>query len=224
MAIEQPFAPDGTSAGPRAGFFDIVVEFGPGAWAARFQDAFLEAAARIGSAVTGDLPDMLISTADGVRVVDDLLIRAELPEMDGEGGLLGLSVPDLLRPGSLLPVTAAMSFDAADAASLDARGLWDEVVLHEMLHCLGFGTLWATKGLVAPEGGSYVGPAGMAAYAAMGGDGPVPLETEGGDGTAGLHWLEEAFGAELMTGWAEDGGSLSPLTLASLSDLGYVLG
>jgi hypothetical protein len=65
----------------------------------------------------------------------------------------------------------------------------------------------------------------MAAYAAMGGDGAVPSETEGGGGgTAGLHWSGAAFGAELMTGWAEDGGSLSPLTLASLSDLGYVLG
>ena len=57
----------------------------------------------------------------------------------------------------------------------------------------------------------------------MGGAGPVPLEPLGGPGTAGVHWSEALFGSELMTGWIGTGGPLSPLTLASLADLGYGL-
>ena len=207
---------------PRAGLFDIVVEF-VGAWNEAAQSAFLLAAERIEAVVLGDLPDAAVPSAEGgLEVVDDLLIRAELPAVDGVGGVLGSAAPTFVRVDSLLPVAARMSFDAADAAALEAEGVWGDVVLHEMLHCLGFGTLWAAKGLVAP-GGGYVGPAAMAEYAAMGGAGPVPLEAGGGVGTAGLHWSEAVFGAELMTGWIGDAGPLSPLTLASLSDLGYGL-
>ena len=214
---------DNAAADPRAGLFTIAIEF-VGPWSEPLQAAFLRAAERIENAVLGDLPDEAVLFADGTAtVVDDLLIRAELPAMDGLGGALGFAGPDFLRADSLLPATARMRFDADDAASLDARGLWDGVVLHEMLHCLGFGTLWAAKGLLAPGGGGYVGPAGMAEYAAAGGAGPVPVETEGGAGTAGLHWSEAAFGDELMTGWIAVAAPLSALTLASLSDLGYAL-
>lgn len=207
---------------PRAGLFDIAIEFA-GTWNGSLQTAFLAAAERIEAAVLGDLPDMPIPSAGGApaAVVDDLVIQAELPAMDGLGGVLGLAGPSLLRADSLLPATALMRFDAADAASLETQGLWDETVLHEMLHCLGFGTLWAVKGLTA--GGGYVGPAGMAEYAAMGGTGPVPVEANGGPGTAGLHWSEAVFGPELMTGWMGTAGVLGPLTLASLGDLGYGL-
>ncbi|MBD0271614.1 MAG: peptidase [Acetobacteraceae bacterium] len=208
-------------ADARAGLFDIVIEFA-GAWDAPLQSAFVAAAARIEAAVLGDLPDVALPSADGAAaVVDDLVIRAELPAMDGPGGMFGLSGPTLLRGDSLLPATAQMRFDAADAAALASQGAWNDVVLHEMLHCLGFGTLWAPKGLLV--GAGYVGAAGLAEYAALGGAGPVPVEVTGGTGTAGLHWSEAAFGTELMTGWIGDAAPLSPLTVASLADLGYGL-
>jgi hypothetical protein len=131
---------------PRAGLFDIVIEF-VGVWSEPLRSAFLAAAERIEAVVLNDLPDVAAPSADGsLMTVDDLLIRAELPAMDGVGGALGIAVPTLLRADSLLPVTAQMRFDADDAASLDARCAWDDVVLHEMLHCLGFGTLWGRKG------------------------------------------------------------------------------
>jgi hypothetical protein len=209
-------------ADPRAGLFDIVLDFA-GAPDEPLQSAFVAAAARIEAAVLGDLPDVAIPSIGEAppSVVDDLVIRVELPAMDGPGGVLGLAGPTLLRGDSLLPATAQMRFDSADATALQAQGLWDEVVLHEMLHCLGFGVLWAPKGLVAGDG--YIGPAGMAQYAAWGGAGPVPVETTGGPGTADLHWSEAAFGAELMTGWIGDTGTLTSLTVASLADLGYGL-
>lgn len=214
---------EGSPLESRADLFDIAIEFA-GAWSEELQAAFLAAEARIESVVVGDLPDVALPAFTGPALqVDDLLIRAELAPMDGVGGVFGAAVPAHVRPDSLLPSTALMRFDSEDAAALAAEGTWDETVLHEMLHCLGFGSLWGVKGLLAPGDGGYVGPAGMAEYAAMGGAGPVPIETEGGFGTAGLHWSEAVFGTELMTGWIEDEGPLSALTVASLGDLGYGL-
>lgn len=227
-ATASPAPPAGATtmapADPRAGLFDIVLDFA-GAQDETLQSAFVAAAERLETVVLGDLPDVAVPSINGAppAVVDDLVIRVELPAIDGPGGVLGIAGPTLLRADSLLPAAAQMRFDAADAASLQAEGAWDEAVLHEMLHCLGFGVLWQPKGLLAAGGAGYVGPAGMAAYAALGNAGPVPVEVTGGPGTAGLHWSEAVFGAELMTGWIDDTGPLSPLTVASLADLGYGL-
>lgn len=215
--------PGAAPADPRAGLFDITLEF-TGNWTESLQAAVLEAACRIEAAVVGELPDAVLPTADGHPIaVDDLLIRADLPAVDGVGGAFGFAGPTAFRADSLLPFAARMVFDEADATELDARGAWGDVVLHEMIHCLGFGLLWGAKGLVAPGGGGYIGPAGVAEYAASGGTGPVPIELGGGVGTAGLHWSEQALGDELMTGYFADAGVLSPLTVASLADLGYGL-
>ena len=229
MAESDPFhwqtGEDAAAALPRTGDFDITFDF-VGDWTAPLQSAFLAAAHLIETVVVGDLPDVLVPAYGGVPggVVDDLVIRAELPSIDGAGGVLGESGPVLLRADSLLPATASMQFDVADAVALDAQGGWGDVVLHEMLHAMGFGTLWAMKGLAAATGvGGYTGAAGMAEYAAMGGSGPVPVETKGGAGTAGEHWSEAVFGDELMTGWIGNQTHLSLLTIASLADLGYVL-
>jgi hypothetical protein len=207
----------------RAGLFDLVIEY-VGPWSEALKGAFLAAEARIEAVVLGDLPDVALPPwVAPLVVVDDLVIRVELPTKDGAGGVLGAGVPVLVRSDSLLPITAQMRFDAHDAASLHARGAWDDVVLHEMLHCLGFGVLWAEKGLATPDGSAYLGPAALAEYAALGGVGPVPLENQGGLGTTGMHWSDAVFGTELMTGWISDGGPLTSLTIASLADLGYVM-
>ena len=53
---------------------------------------------------------------------------------------------------------------------------------------------------------------------------PVPIETEGGPGTAEGHWSERVFDNELMTGWLDSGTNpISRLTIASMADLGYVV-
>ena len=158
-SLLHPPAAGGAAAAPadppRAGLFDITGEF-VGAWSQPLQATLLIAAERIETAVLGDLPDVAIpSTGGAPATVDDLLIRAELQPVDGAGGVLGISGPTFLRPDSLLPIAARMRFDEADAASLDAEGLWGDTALHEMLHCLGFGTLWAVKDLVALAGGGY---------------------------------------------------------------------
>ena len=66
----------------------------------------------------------------------------------------------------------------------------------------------------------------MAEYGKLKGSGPVavPVENNGGPGTADSHWRETLFRNELMSGFiAASNNPLSRLTVCSLQDLGYVV-
>ena len=116
-----------------------------------------------------------------------------------------------------------MEFDSADLAAMASNGTLLNVILHEMGHVLGLGTLGCLMGL--RSGASYLGANALNAYRQVGGTGSsVPLETTGGWGTAFAHWLEAVFDNELMTGFVERPGVSMPLsivTIGSLQDLGY---
>lgn len=61
-------------------------------------------------------------------------------------------------------------------------------------------------------------------YRALSGcDGPVPVEADGAKGTKCLHWDEDCFQSELMTGVNSGGLELSRISIASLEDLGYTV-
>lgn len=230
-----------TSGAP--GAYNITITF-KGTWTTAFQNIFIGAANRISAIVVGDIPD--VRTRSGI--VDDITISAELKAIDGVGGILGQAGPTSLRSVSYLPATAMMQFDSADAQQYLNAGLFDEIVTHEMLHSIGFGTIWANLGLT--RGPSFIGANAVGVYnkmvdnyaASHGGSttlangtvltrGAVPLETTGGPGTAGAHWSEVLFDTELMTGYldvptpatAAVPDPLSALTVASLKDLGYVV-
>jgi hypothetical protein len=126
-----------------------------------------------------------------------------------------------------------MELDEEDLADLLAEGSLDDVIIHEMAHILGFGTLWSTPPnqllVGAGTGDPYFDASGaMAAFDAAGGTArtkpKVPVENSGGPGTRDSHWRESVHDAELMTGWLEGDGALNPLsaiTIASLADMGY---
>ena len=80
-------------------------------------------------------------------LIDDISITATLEAIDGVGGVLGSAGPREIRgDGTYLPSSGAMRFDIADADDMLANGQWESVVLHEMMHALGFGTLWNLMG------------------------------------------------------------------------------
>jgi hypothetical protein len=166
---------------------------------------------------------------DLIRTVKGIVIFAQVTSIDGVGGILGSAGPCLIRNNTLLPVVGAMQFDAADMASMQASGVLNGVVLHEMMHTLGFGTIWGPvdqNEVAAPDGVDprYLGTNGQAGYAAVGGlDAPngVPVENTGGSGTRGSHWRESVFHTELMTGWADGAMQLSRATIGALKDFGY---
>jgi hypothetical protein len=196
--------------------------------------AFDAAAARWSQVIRTGLPDVAINAPANLcgtdapafaGTVDDVLIDASVVAIDGPGGTLGLAGPCLTRSGGGLPALGAMQFDSADVAALQASGQLQAVILHEMGHVLGIGTLWGS--LLSGAGTAATSFTGLTARgswnAIIGGSTPsVPVENTGGPGTADSHWRESVFGNELMTGFLNTGSNpLSAVTIGSLADLGY---
>lgn len=186
--------------------------------------AFIKAADYVSMIITGDQSDI-----DGI---DDIQITAELRSIDGRGGILGSAGPQRIRSENDLTTEGIMTFDVSDAQMLSEQGIFDDVVLHEMLHVLGFGTLWERKGLIEALNGElrFTGENAIAAYEAefdllanqdTNSSRGVVVEQDGGTGTAGGHWDEDLFENELMTGFASSKNYLSGMSIASLEDLGY---
>ena len=202
--------------------FNIDLEFGSGLTAS--QQAILRWAARsIDSLIKQGLPSAIV---DG-KIIDDLNIKVDLADLDGAGGTLAQTKIDFMRYGTLLPALSQVKFDGRDIASLEKSGQLFSVAQHEFLHAIGFGNLWEAKGLVDYAKTSfsrYTGKNAVEAFQAVGGTtDSIPLESNG-EGSADLHWNENLFQDEVMTkDLNAQGGtaSISPVTLASLMDLGY---
>ena len=168
-------------------------------------------------------------------------ISAEGTPIDGVGGILGSAGPltGWNSGGYILTATGAMTFDSADLANLENNGSLGDVILHEMAHVLGLGTLWELNGLYTQNSGEYTGAFGLAAYQDefnQPGATFIPVELGGGPGTANGHWDEVDGGAgltgitdsngndmrnELMTGWLNAPAFVSNTTKMSFQDLGY---
>ncbi len=210
--------------------------------------AFTGAAGRISQVIVGALPPLDLGTGarcDGnpvTGVVDGLLILVDIHLIDGAGGILGQAGPCIVRSTSHLPAVGVMELDSADVDRMETNGSLGSVVLHEMLHVIGFGTVWDSwarnpePSLVSGAGtldSAFLGAGALSAAtgwnAAPAGWTTVPLENCGstspqpcGSGTRDSHWLEPIFGNELMTGWLSGGAQpFSRTTAGSLADLGY---
>ena len=223
--------------------------FGAGV-SASDQALFTNAAARIKQIVVGAPPLVNATGADpakncgatGVPVfqgtIDGIVIYASFDSIDGRGKILAQSGPCYIRQSGTKndyrTSIGVMKFDTADVSALRASGNLQEVVTHEMLHVLGFGSFWdstsanlLTKPYDANVG--YIGPGGIAGCKSLGGINTcatsVPVEgTQGGPGTINSHWRESTFGNELMTGFINAGKNpLSIMSIRSLEDLGYTV-
>ncbi|MGE3783432.1 MAG: leishmanolysin-related zinc metalloendopeptidase [Alphaproteobacteria bacterium] len=201
--------------------YDIRIDFTGTGWTADLQKAFKDAADYFTKVITRDIGG---GAYYGGIYVDDLYMTAELRTIDGAGGILGQAGPSSIWNSTELTARGKMQFDSADALSYLKKGTWDDIVTHEMMHVLGFGSLWNFgKNPLVTAPGQYTGKAGLAAYQAAGHSGAsfIPVETDGGPGTAGAHWDEQALGNELMTGYINNSNYLSSFSLMSLADLGY---
>ena len=242
---------------PNPGAYDIEIRgLGSGFTPAR-QAVFEQAAALWSSVIIGDLADVTIQENDlpaneacefgepaFAGTIDDLLIYASISPIDGPGQILGRAGPSFVRTGNNLTTIGCMQFDVDDVADLEAKGTFDEVILHEMGHVIGIGPLWNTntrnllsfttnppgqacntRGVIFTEKPGFTGSNASAEFAALGRSGNVPVEDQGGPGTQCSHWDEEYFSTEIMTGFLGP-GSVNPfsrMTIASLKDLGYVV-
>ncbi len=207
--------------------------------------AFTAAVARWEEQITKDKPDdteglppnYCFGGTPAFGTIDDLLIDVALLPIDGpgtpeEGNILGFAGPCAVRTSDLLSVYGVMVFDTYDMESMEEDDILENVILHEMGHVLGVGSLWnlAIPGLperflLQGEGTGnpfFLGKRANKAYKHLGGKGLVPVEGDFGPGTADAHWDDDTFGNELMTGFIGLGESpLSDITAGSLTDLGY---
>jgi len=200
------------------------------------------AMARIESFITGNLSAVPISAgfftgsdcggfgdAANGGAVDDILILVNITPIDGPARTLAQAGPCGIR-GNDLPFVGILTFDSDDLVGVIGTDWLTEIIVHEMAHVLGYGSLWELVGLITGAGGAdprYTGSAAVAAWQALGGTGSVPVEgTPAGPGTADSHWRETTFDEELLTGFAEPVGvnqPLSAMSVASFSDLGYAV-
>ncbi len=211
----------GGTGGGGVSLYDIEVIFNGGLTPSQ-QAIFALAAAKWESIIVGDVPD--------VGAIDDIQITAEGANIDGAGGILGFAGPTGLRPVIFQPFSGDMTFDSADLAQLETAGQLDEVILHEMAHVIGFGTIWNNLGLLNTTVAAdprFTGVNATNEYNARFGVAgtSTPVEAGGGPGTALAHWRESIFDNELMTGFLNGGvaNPISRITVGQWQDLGYVV-
>jgi hypothetical protein len=207
----------------------------PASWGTLFADA----EHRWESVITGDLPNSQFNGETSScsithpamnEVVDDLVVWVKIVPIDGVGNVLGSAGPCWVRGSTRLPVVGIIQLDSADVAAMERDGSLDDVVLHEMGHTLGIGSLWQEPAInmVQGAGGNdpyFSGIRAVSSFQLTGGilNNGVPVENSGGSGTRDSHWREATFNRELMTGFINSNGAnpLSVITIGSLMDIGY---
>jgi len=220
------------AAGEDRGRFNITLKYVVPVTPAQEQ-VFDDAAARWERIIIKDVPSIegpIPSAFTGFPpiegVVDDIVIEVAIAPIDGPGGILGQAGPRFVRLSDFLTVSGVMFFDVADLAFLDSLGLFEEVIVHEMGHVLGFGTLWniADRELLVGTFSEpyFAGEKANVFWNAEGGEDELPVENMGGPGTRFGHWRESRMNNELMTGFLNLGENpLSRITAGSMKDLGY---
>ncbi len=225
------------AAGDDRGRFNITLKFllPP---TERQEQVFNDAAARWERIIIGDVPSFtgtipsafpgFPDAVDGT--LDDIVIEVALAPIDGPGGTLGAAGPNFVRLDDFLTLSGVMFFDVADLDFLESLDLFEDVIVHEMGHVLGVGTLWNTVPfgfdrtlLEGPDSSPFFsGRKANVFWNAEGGTGELPIENMGGPGTAFGHWQESTLNNELMTGFLNLGENpLSRITAGSMRDLGY---
>jgi hypothetical protein len=212
------------------------------------QTLFTNAKARLESIITGTVPPVNANTADpascgatGVakltETIPGLVIYASIDSIDGRGKILAEAGPCYIRTSNgqndYRTSIGILKIDSADINTLAGSGNLQQVITHEMMHVVGFGTFWdstSTKLLINYGSNvSYIGAGGIAGCKAIGGNSicatSVPVEgSQGSEGTINSHWRESTFGNELMTGFLNSGTNpLSVMSIRSLEDLGYMV-
>jgi hypothetical protein len=168
-------------------------------------------------------------------VSDQLVIVAYSKKIDGIGGTIGQAGPcgrQQRSDGTWVTINGRIIFDVDDIGRYIEGVLFKNLVMHEIGHVLGIGTLWANFNLIEnprwtgnvenpnnfPE---YTGVKGNNEWNIYGGVGQLPIEYNGGRGTADGHWKYDKLRGEIMTGWLSRSESpVSKITLGSLDDMG----
>lgn len=240
---------------PSAAGYQIHIRWSEGVELSTAQrQAVDDAVTKLEQVITGDVADIPVTEFPDApfcpaavpkmhESVDDVIIYLEFVPIDGPGGTVGSAGPCFVRSGTNLSLVGGMRFDTADLATLESFGLLDDVVLHEMMHVLGFGIFWDDF-LEEPSDSSdpqydvnntdthFTGANAIAQFQAIGGGSYtggaiVPVENDDsmfGAGSLDGHWRESVFDEEIMTTAANvPSNPLSVVTIGQFEDLGYTV-
>jgi hypothetical protein len=226
---------------PSAGGFNIEIEFIDNSLSPSQREVVLRAARRWEQIITGDLPDVTLTLQAGFceagfpptplvnRPVDDLLVQVTGARLlsgpsDGPSRVLAQAGPcGPPRPGIGIIPYARLGIDPADLNRLEEQRSLFDVVLHELGHALGFGTVPNWRPFLLNSGTTnprFAGRQATAEYNSLGGSGNVPVEVES---PLEGHW-RRTLGLELMTPVLPPPPArpvLSRITAAAMQDLGF---
>ena len=181
------------------------------------------------SVITENLPSVFDPT---FGLIDDIQINVQLGllsgDSDGDGNTLAQGQPLLFRTDATgLPYLAQIGIDEADITNPELS----TIMAHEIGHCLGFPDSIGWRNNVIPLGSvtptHFIGTNAVREYDLLFGTAAdaagVPLEQDGGAGTAFAHWDDATFGNELMTGTLDftSTNPLSVITVGAFEDMGY---
>ncbi len=210
---------------------------------------FLAAAARVRAAITAGraTPVHLVAPSadlakfcnitgqpDFDEQITGVIIYASIQPIDGPRKILAQSGPcSAVQTKTLFfPHLAVMEFDSADLDLLTGQGSLQDVITHEMMHSVGFGTGWISVGSVTDTNTTnprYTGAGGIQGCQEIGATTTcgtsVPVEGLPSErGTRDSHWKESVFINELMTGFLNSGSNpMSVMTIRSMADMGYTV-
>ena len=172
--------------------------------------------------ITGPIGGTRDNTPAVTGTVQNTIIFARIDSIDGPGSpgvgnILGQASPCYVN-GNAIPFLGFMEFDSLDVSQLVARGQFEKVVLHEIGHVLGIGTVWNFQRSLLNTSITgdpyYVGSGARAQFAAINtvtySGNPVPVEM--GDSTAAAGDFAVAASQD---GWAVVGGQTPQLVALS---------
>lgn len=242
----------GTKGSPTAPIvepaYDLQIRWLGDPPSAVIQQAFTRAESRVKAIIVGGLTpvmtpaDFNVSQCDAAlsgypnipaQTVEGLLIYVLIEEIDGVGQVLGSAGPCLVRDQNRFkPALGIMRLDVEDLQNFATQDRLDALILHEMLHVIGYGTIWTDIGLLIgdqTDDARFVGPRARTACVEVHGGTTtcamnVPVHSTDGIGSAYSHWRESTFTNELMTPFLNAGTApLSAMSIQSLADIGYVV-
>jgi hypothetical protein len=144
---------------PTAAGYQVHVRYSEGVELTAAQRQAVDAAVtKLETVITGDVPNLAAfefngGTCGGATLppldeaIDDVIIYLEFVPIDGPAGTVAQAGPCLTRQLAGGDVTAfsllgGIRFDTADLQLAGDTGTMDDVILHEMMHVLGFGIFW----------------------------------------------------------------------------------
>lgn len=219
------------------GVFDIVVNYsGPSEYSASITSAVESWKTFVKGFVNNRVVNL--SSPNKYKLGDNvgpIYVNVDVLNVDGGGSVLAYAGPTALfqnELGQILPTEGDMVIDSADIGN----SALELIIIHEIAHVLGFGTLWTNNNLYVNDSGNFLGTNANSKWATeYTGSGSAPVELDGDFGTANSHWNEgdqinvnngKTLSFELMTGNLNeetDQVYLSNMSVASLEDLGYIV-